>query len=216
VHFDELTANILTRLSRYPSNHISYPYPSLLNAIYLISSFFLSSPSHPARIERRVNWNPSEIEQSFLRKARMAIFRSVPLPEHLFDIFLSMRLLVMYFYSIQNRVEGYRLASGDVRIIELLYRKLISSCITTDAMRTAIICNLHIVSTSQVDSFPISVIPQPKNQFEIRDWVNAWWSLYIMDRARSIYSGQQATIADEVGVSYHSLEAAAGLIASVM
>jgi hypothetical protein len=112
VHFDELAPSIISRMSRFPPSHPSYPHPSLLNAMYLIASYYLSSPSHPAHIDRRVKWNPAEVGQRFLTKSRKHMLAETPKSEYLVDFVLSMGLMTRYFFWTMRLGEGFQQGLG--------------------------------------------------------------------------------------------------------
>jgi hypothetical protein len=60
-------------------------------------------------------------------------------------------------------------------------------------------CNLHVVSTPQdLASFPSSILPPPISALEVCDRINAFWSVFIVDRAGSLISGLPLSIPDEV------------------
>jgi hypothetical protein len=106
LHFEEIAPSILRRIQKFPPSHSSYPHPSLIYAMRLTASFFLSSSSHPARVDRHAKWNSQEIQEMFLLRSRKSM-HTAPRPENLFDSLLAMGLIARYFFWTMRLREGY-------------------------------------------------------------------------------------------------------------
>jgi hypothetical protein len=79
----------------------------------LIGSFCLSSPSHPARVERRAKWDSAAIESMFLAKSRKLMFTGPTNPENLVDFLIAMGLISRYLFWTTRLVEGYDQSIGE-------------------------------------------------------------------------------------------------------
>jgi hypothetical protein len=113
VHLDPLVPSILSRLHRYPPSHPLYPHSSLLNAMYLIAIFYLSSSRHPTRVRHRIKWNAFEVEMTFLSKTRKAMARNLSLVENLLDYLLSSNILSKYLYGNMRQIEAHHESTGE-------------------------------------------------------------------------------------------------------
>jgi hypothetical protein len=111
-HFEELYPSVVTRMARFPRSHPEYPHPALINAMILISSFYLSSPAHPARVEKHLRWG-TKTELELLEKTQRLIHGlfhgSGQVPRnYLFDLLLAMGLVTRYLYYTMRHGEGYQ------------------------------------------------------------------------------------------------------------
>jgi hypothetical protein len=120
VHFTTLMPHLLHRLASYSPSHPSYPHPSLMNAIYLLSTFFLSSPSHPSRIQRQLKWNVKEAEYTLLRRVRMAMIEDSMdfngQGEEVLDFILALGLVSRYFFHTGRYTIGQHEAHGTTKL----------------------------------------------------------------------------------------------------
>jgi hypothetical protein len=114
--FTTLMPNLFHRLARYPQSHPSYPHPSLLNAIYLLLIFFLSSPSHPSRIQSQLKWNNQEAETTLLKRVRMAMIDDFHECGEVLDFILALGLIGRYFYSSGQLVLGHHECNGTTKL----------------------------------------------------------------------------------------------------
>jgi hypothetical protein len=118
--FMTLMPNLLHRLACYPPSHPSYPHPSLLNSNYLLSTFFLASPSHPSRIKHQLKLNVQEAENMLLKRVRMAIIEGVMKfngqGEEVLDFILAIALVARYFYLTGRYSLGHNEGNGMMKL----------------------------------------------------------------------------------------------------
>jgi hypothetical protein len=114
VHFDQHVLSFCSRLYRFPPSHPSYPRPSLLNAVYLIASFFLSSASHPSSLRTRFDW--ITIREHFVNRTKKSLIANLAEPENLLDFMLATGLWARYLWFGMRLVEGRYFASGEREI----------------------------------------------------------------------------------------------------
>jgi hypothetical protein len=65
------------------------------------------------------------------------------------------------------------------------------------AMQFAMACGLHTIASPK-HPLPSSLLSYPLNCEDVKDRVNAFWSLFIMDRGGSVCVGLNIAIPDEV------------------
>jgi hypothetical protein len=112
MHFEPLSQSFVSRFSQYPPSHPNHPHPVLLNAMYLMAIFYLSSARHPSRPQFKIKWNSFESEMMFLSKARKAMAKNFANRENLLDALVASSLLTKYLYCTIRQVEGHSEATG--------------------------------------------------------------------------------------------------------
>jgi hypothetical protein len=105
--------SFLLRLNQYSPAHPSYPHASLLNAIYLIASFYLSSPSYPPQLKRGLTFDPANAESVFLKRTRMALSDNLAVAANLLDFLHASGLLARYLYYLMRQQEGHFEVAGN-------------------------------------------------------------------------------------------------------
>jgi hypothetical protein len=65
-------------------------------------------------------------------------------------------------------------------------------------MSFAMLCNLHHITSFDPDEFPISFLPSPLTESEVRDRMHVFWATFILDRTRNIFSGLDLAVPDYV------------------
>jgi hypothetical protein len=96
-----------------------------MNSIYLLSTFFLSSPSHPSRIQRQLKWNAHEAGNALLERVRMAMIEDVMVfngqGEEVLDLILALGLVGRYFYYTGRYALGHHEGSGTMNTYVMPY-----------------------------------------------------------------------------------------------
>jgi hypothetical protein len=116
-NFDEQVPSLVNRLYRYSPSHPAYPQPSLLTAIYLCASFYMSSPSHPIHNRGRLDWDFKEVEKRLLTKMRKGLMACLTKHDYVFDFLLGSTPLVKYYYVTMINGEGHHEATGTPAIL---------------------------------------------------------------------------------------------------
>jgi hypothetical protein len=119
LHFEQSVLFFLFWLNHYAPSHLSHPHLLLLNTIYLVSLFYLSSDSHLSHIHKQAKWNPLILEMTFLTALRKAMVSSGLLLQHLFNVFLTTSLLGRYLHYVGRPEEGYHEGLGTVLLLLL-------------------------------------------------------------------------------------------------
>jgi hypothetical protein len=202
-HFDQMMPSFLLRLNQYSPAHPSHPHASLLNAIYLIASFYLSSPSFPTQLKRGLSFDPAHAESIFLKRTRMALSDNLAVAANLLDFLHASGLLGRYLYYLMRHREGHHEIAGNQRCqCHFLATANLSLFTFLGAVQIAMACNLHkISSATDLDAFPPSLLPPPADTSELLERINSFWFIYIIDQMGGVVSGLPASFPDEVWVS---------------
>jgi hypothetical protein len=65
-------------------------------------------------------------------------------------------------------------------------------------MRIATACNLLSILNGDLSSYPSSILEIPTSIQDVRDRVNAFWSIFIADRFGTLMAGQSISGVNEV------------------
>jgi hypothetical protein len=193
-NFDEQVSSLVDRLYRYSPSHPMYPQPSLLSAIYLCASFYMSSQSHPIHNRGRLDWDFEAAEKLLLRKTRKALRTCLTNLDNILYFLLGSTLLVEFYYLTMRNSEGHHEATGKLVILSGVSHSINRAL---GAMRLAEACNLLSIQDGSTYPYP-SILGQPAKPQDVLDRVNAIWSLFIIDRAGSFVEGLPLSVPDEV------------------
>jgi hypothetical protein len=134
-------------------------HPALVNAIYLHACCFSQSP-----------WF-ADLETYFLVETLSAISAALERSDRLIDVASALSLLAVYQYAHCRISEGYRHSFA--------------------AARLAINLGLHQISSPESSPHDVlsAVIPPARDGKELRDRIDVFWQVLIVDRSWSVASG---------------------------
>jgi hypothetical protein len=134
-------------------------HPALMNAIYLNACCFSQSP-----------WF-AELETYFLVETLSAISAALERSDRLIDVASALCLVAVYQYANCRISEGYRHSFA--------------------AARLAINLGLHQISGPESSPQDVlsAVIPPARDSKELRDRINVFWQVLVVDRSWSVASG---------------------------
>lgn len=148
------------------------PHPCLLNAIYLLASYFTTLDHRPAY------WL-GEHEAVFLSRAQLALMDSLAMSDRLMDFIQASSLVAAYLIHRGRYLEGYHVHCGTARFALSCGMDRISK---------------HDVSSLDRDPDPPYIqqpmlLPEPEDAIELGDRLLAFWHIYWHDKSFSILLG---------------------------
>ena len=158
-----------------PYGNINRPLPALLSVVYLWGTFFARLTSN----------NEIPNEQLLLSRARTQIGHSMPnMPSHrILQTIQTYILLATYLFVTGNYLEGRQ------------YCNFAASLVMS--------CGLQKIRTEQLDrGFSTSIdaidltLPEPHDQIEEGERINAFWTTFLMDRCWAIALQTPTIISD--------------------
>ncbi|KAG7086441.1 hypothetical protein E1B28_002395 [Marasmius oreades] len=173
---------------------VTEPHPALWNSIYLLACYFARSPFLV------------ELENNFLTRTLHEITVALDNSDRLSDVVQASCLLAVYLFSNSRILEGYchsfsaaRLAVG-LGLHQLQHPKSFSSQgasyrsdnspSTSSNPLPGLITGLGPSGASPIP------IPPPKNSFELRNRISAFWQVFMVDRCWSVANGLPVALPD--------------------
>ncbi|KAF8324299.1 uncharacterized protein EI90DRAFT_3130001 [Cantharellus anzutake] len=153
----------------YSAPSPAHPHPALLNAIFLIGCKWSDSQ------------NMSDLEPIFLSRSLRHLDESLALVDRLLDFLVATTLISRYSFVVGREARATYMASS--------------------AMTFSKSCGLHRLPRKLGDTTLYDgttyLLPPPQTEQELTLRIRVWWSIYLLDKDASLFTGLPTNIADE-------------------